>query len=104
MQRLRRLYQKYIVLAVVLVLVSAALPGLQPELFVNIGISEALAPTLANVLNILVRVVLSYPTRNSGSCRTNKDDLFTRIALQSGFLMLERGLKKALQDGIREIG
>ena len=26
------------------------------------GISEALAPTLANVLNILVQVVLSYPT------------------------------------------
>ena len=42
---------KYIILAVVLVLVSAALPAY-----------EALAPTLANVLNILVQVVLSYPT------------------------------------------
>lgn len=46
---------KYIVLAVVLVLVSAALPAYSQSFFVNIGISEALAPTLANVLNILVR-------------------------------------------------
>ena len=53
---------KYIVLAVVLVLVSAALPAYSQSFFVNIGISEALAPTLANVLNILVQVVLSYPT------------------------------------------
>ena len=53
---------KYIVLAVVLVLVSAALPAYSQSFFVNIGISEALAPTLANVVNILVQVVLSYPT------------------------------------------
>ena len=53
---------KYIILAVVLVLVSAALPAYSQSFFVNIGISEALAPTLANVLNILVQVVLSYPT------------------------------------------
>ena len=43
-------------------LVSAALPAYSQSFFVNIGISEALAPTLANVLNILVQVVLSYPT------------------------------------------
>ena len=49
-------------LAVVLGLVSAALPAYSQSFFVNIGISEALAPTLANVLNILVQVVLSYPT------------------------------------------
>lgn len=53
---------KYIILAVVLVLVSAALPAYSQSFFINIGISEALAPTLANVLNILVQVVLSYPT------------------------------------------
>ena len=48
--------------SVVLVLVSAALPAYSQSFFINIGISEALAPTLANVLNILVQVVLSYPT------------------------------------------
>ena len=41
---------------------TAAAPAYSQSFFVNIGISEALAPTLANVLNILVQVVLSYPT------------------------------------------
>ena len=77
---------KYIVLAVVLVLVSAALPAYSQSFFVNIGISEALAPTLANVLNILVQVVLSYPTMKCWIIPIIKRLLFfTRIALQSGF-------------------
>lgn len=52
---------KYIGLAVVLVIISAALPAYSQTLFVNFGISQALAPTLANLVNILVQVVLSYP-------------------------------------------
>jgi hypothetical protein len=52
---------KYILLAVVLVIVSAALPAYSQELFVNMGIPQGLAPTLANVVNIVVQVVLSYP-------------------------------------------
>lgn len=53
---------KYIFLAVVLVIVSAALPAYSQQLFIYIGIPAGLAPTLANVLNIVVQVVLSYPT------------------------------------------
>lgn len=53
---------KYILLAVVLVIVSAALPAYSQQLFIQIGIPAGLAPTLANALNIFVQVVLSYPT------------------------------------------
>lgn len=52
---------KYIVLAVVLVILSAALPAYSQALFVKVGISQALAPTLANIINILMQVVISYP-------------------------------------------
>ena len=83
---------KYIVLAVVLVLVSAALPAYSQSFFVNIGISEALAPTLANVLNILVQVVLSYPTMKFWiHAEQIKDDCsLPGLPCSPGFLMLER--------------
>lgn len=53
---------KYIVMVVVLVLVSAALPGYSQKLFISIGIPKGLAPTLANVCNIAVQVIISYPS------------------------------------------
>ena len=53
---------KYVVFAIFLVLVSAALPGYSQSLFIKMGISAALAPTLANIVNIVVQVLLSYPT------------------------------------------
>ena len=53
---------KYVVFAIFLVLLSAALPGYSQSLFIKMGISAALAPTLANIVNILVQVLLSYPT------------------------------------------
>lgn len=53
---------KYICLAVVLVILSAALPAYSQAFFVNVGIPQGLAPTLANVVNIVVQVVLSFPT------------------------------------------
>lgn len=53
---------KYCILAVVLVVISTALPAYSQQWFRLIGIPGALVPTLANVLNILVQVVLSYPT------------------------------------------
>lgn len=53
---------KYAVLAVVLVLVSTALPAYSQRWLAGLGISESIVPTLANVLNILVQVVISYPT------------------------------------------
>lgn len=52
---------KYILLAVVLIVISAALPAYSQALFVTMGVSQGLAPTLANVVNIVVQVVLSYP-------------------------------------------
>lgn len=52
---------KYILLAVILVIVSAALPAYSQATFVSIGIPAELAPTLANIVNIVVQVVLSYP-------------------------------------------
>ncbi len=52
---------KYILLAVALVIISAALPAYSQALFVSVGIPAGLAPTLANLVNIVVQVVLSYP-------------------------------------------
>ena len=53
---------KFIILAVVLVILSAALPAYSQALFVNIGVPSGLAPTLANIVNILMQVIISYPT------------------------------------------
>lgn len=52
---------KYILLAVVLVVISAALPAYSQALFVGWGVPAGFAPTLANLVNILVQVILSYP-------------------------------------------
>lgn len=52
---------KYILLAVALVLISAALPAYSQALFVGIGVPAGFAPTLANIVNIVVQVVISYP-------------------------------------------
>jgi len=52
---------KYVVLAVILVLVSAALPAYSQAFFVRLGLSQKIAPTLANAVNIVVQVILSYP-------------------------------------------
>lgn len=53
---------KFIILAVVLVIISAALPAYSQALFINMGIPAGLAPTLANIVNILAQVIISYPT------------------------------------------
>lgn len=52
---------KYIGLALVLVIVSAALPAYSQQLFMEMGLPGGLVPTLANLVNILVQVALSYP-------------------------------------------
>lgn len=52
---------KYICLAVILVIVSAALPAYSQTFFANIGVPQTVTPTLANAVNILVQVGLSYP-------------------------------------------
>lgn len=52
---------KYVILAVVLVIVSAALPAYSQQLLSSIGLPDSIVPTIANFVNILVQVVLSYP-------------------------------------------
>lgn len=52
---------KYICLAALLVIVSAALPAYSQTLMVSIGILQGIVPTLANLVNIVVQVVISYP-------------------------------------------
>ncbi len=52
---------KYIILAVVLVIISAALPAYSQAFLVNFGVTQGAAPTLANIINIIVQVVVSYP-------------------------------------------
>lgn len=52
---------KYIFLAVVLVVVSAALPAYSQTFMIRLGIVQGIVPTLANLVNILVQVALSYP-------------------------------------------
>ncbi len=56
--RFCRAVPKYVLLAVVLVIISAALPAYSQEVFVRIGIPQGLAPTLANIVNIVLQVVL----------------------------------------------
>lgn len=52
---------KYIILAVTLVIISAALPAYSQRVLASWGVSRAILPTLANVINILTQVALSYP-------------------------------------------
>lgn len=51
----------YILLAVVLVVLSAALPAYTQSLLVRIGIPMGIVPTAANIINILMQVAVSYP-------------------------------------------
>lgn len=52
---------KYICLAVILVIGSAALPAYSQSFFGELGLPQAVTPTLANVVNIVVQVAVSYP-------------------------------------------
>lgn len=52
---------RYITLAVVLVILSAALPAYSQTFLVSLGLPQTVAPTLANLVNILVQVAVSYP-------------------------------------------
>ena len=52
---------KYIFLAVLLIIISAALPAYSQQLLLGLGLKAGLVPTIANVVNILVQVIISYP-------------------------------------------
>lgn len=53
---------RYVVMVIVLVLVSAALPAYTQVLLADLGFPAALTPTLANLVNIVVQVLISYPS------------------------------------------
>lgn len=57
----RKAVPKYIMMAVVLVIISAALPAYSQAIFVHMGLPLKIAPTLANMTNIVIQVVISYP-------------------------------------------
>lgn len=52
---------KYVLMAAMLVILSAALPAYSQGLFTRLGVSKAVVPTLANLVNILLQVMISYP-------------------------------------------
>lgn len=52
---------KYLLLAMILVLLSTALPAYSQGWFRELGVPDVILPTLANALNIIVQVVISYP-------------------------------------------
>ena len=52
---------KYMVLAIALVVMSAALPAYSQTALMALGVPAALAPTLANVVNIVLQVTVSFP-------------------------------------------
>ena len=52
---------KYLILAIILVMISTALPAYSQGWFTAIGVPDTLAPTLAKVLNFIVQVIISYP-------------------------------------------
>lgn len=53
---------KYVLMVVIMVIISAALPGYTQKIFIQIGMPESIVPTIANCLNILVQVCISYPS------------------------------------------
>lgn len=72
-----RAVPRYILLAVLLVILSAALPAWSQTFFISMGIPKSLAPSCANGLNILIQVVISYPAMKfwimpENTCPENK--------------------------------
>lgn len=61
-ERFETAVPKYIVMVVIMVIISTALPSYSQQFFVNCGIPLKFAPTLANILNIGVQVLISYPS------------------------------------------
>lgn len=61
-RRLQQSYSQVYPPAVVLVILSAALPTYSQALFIKIGVPSGVAPTPANIVNIPRQVIISYPT------------------------------------------
>lgn len=52
---------KYIIMVIVLIVISAALPAYTQKLLSEIGMPVQFIPTVANGVNILMQVVISFP-------------------------------------------
>lgn len=52
---------KYIILVIVLIVISAALPAYTQELLSGTGMPAQLIPTAANLINIVLQVAISFP-------------------------------------------
>ncbi len=51
---------KYIVMVIVIIIISTALPGKSQEILANIGVPKTLLPFCANIINLVVQVVISF--------------------------------------------
>lgn len=80
----RRAVPRYVLLAVVLVAISAALPAYSQRLFLLLNLPRALVPTLATVVNILVQVVVSYPAMKFWIMAEGKNSLSTASVRHPG--------------------
>lgn len=54
-------FPKYIILVIVLIVISAALPAYSQKVLSEIGMPEQFIATVANAVNILLQVVISFP-------------------------------------------
>ena len=52
---------KYMIFAVVLIVLSTALPAYSQVFLTRCGVSPSLTPTFANAINILMQVLISFP-------------------------------------------
>ena len=82
--RFQKAVPEYIVLAVVLVVISSALPAYSQKMLIQLGIMETLAPTLANIINILVQVIISYPVMKFIIMKEDKNEDFSKPESEEG--------------------
>ena len=52
---------KYILLTVILIIISTALPTYSQKLLSSMHVNSTMIPTIASFINILVQVIISYP-------------------------------------------
>ena len=57
----RKAIPKYICLVVILMLISTILPAYSQKILSETGMSMNFIPTVANMINVLIQVVVSYP-------------------------------------------
>ena len=53
---------KYVIMVIIIVTISAALPAYSQKILIGLGMTRGMAPILANIINIVVQVLISYPS------------------------------------------